>query len=155
MPANGQGGRWESILERARARTASRSGLLPPNVAAAVEQAFDTRDSLMKEPAASQAEVANLTNAIAMLAGEWADLFAALPIPCILTDPAGKVLHSNQAAALLLNVSTHHLKSRMLTYFAEECARFLAALNELPSADVVFPGAFPSGRVSAPRWTST
>lgn len=140
MPVNGR--RWDSILERARARIAARSRMLPPSVADVVEQTFDTCDALMKEVAACQAEIADLKKTLAGLAGEWAELFAAMPVPCILTDPAGTVLRSNHAAAVLLNVSSRHLESRLITHFIEDRARFIAALNELPSAGDRFSGSF-------------
>lgn len=142
MSLNEQGRRWESVVERSRARLAARSRTLPPNVADAVEQAFDTCDVLVKELAGRQAEVADLRKVLAGLAGEWGQLFAAMPLPCILTDPAGTVRQSNQAAAALLNVSSRHLEGRVMTYFIEDRARFLAALNELPHLGDRFSACF-------------
>jgi PAS domain-containing protein len=135
-------GRWVPVVARLRTRLTAGSRSLPPHVAETVAQALGTCDSLVMDLAAAQAEVDDLKRTLARRAGEWAQLFAAIPIPCILTDPAGTVLQSNQAAAGLLNVSSRHLERRVITYFVDERGRFLAALNELPSGGDRFSGSF-------------
>ena len=51
-----------------------------------------------------------------------------MPVACLLTDTQGVIRHANVAAALLLNVSSKALQTRLLTHFAIDREPLLALL---------------------------
>lgn len=130
--------RWTRELAQLRAR-AVRAGLdrnspQPLALSETLREALAMCVTLVQELDALKLDSERLSQQVEHSKAEWDYLFDAIPVPCLCTDAEGVILYANQPAALLLNVSTKRLVTRMLSHFVDDRSRFATALRTLPGA---------------------
>jgi PAS domain-containing protein len=124
---------WTRELGRLRVRAAKLRRR--PSGSAAYDDVFNAAlemcEGLLRELAGSRVASDALTRRLNEEANAFARLFDHLPVAAIKTDRTSLILTANREAALLLNMSTKHLISRVFLHFAEDRAGFVRLLSDL------------------------
>jgi PAS domain-containing protein len=126
--------RWTLELAdlRSRARKLKLNGV-PISVPASeiLEDALNICASLVQDLAGAHLAAKKLADEVRSEGAQWDYLFDQMTAPCISTDAQGRILSANRSAALFLNVSTKHLRERLLLHFAEDRDTFVGLLRRL------------------------
>jgi PAS domain-containing protein len=126
--------RWTLELAelRSRARKLKLNGVsISAPAGEILEDAFNICASLVRELAGARLAAKKLEDEVRSESAQWDYLFDQMTVPCISTDAQGRILNANRSAALFLNVSTKHLKERLLLHFAEDRDTFVGLLRRL------------------------
>lgn len=131
-------------LEEVRARVAKlhqradytlvhQQGLLP--------DAFEELHTAIEELRVAEEEIGAQNEALRLAQQRYQDLFEFAPDGYLVTAPGGTILDANQAAARLLGMDPHLLRSRTLSAFVapEDLATYSRHLKALREASLVLP----------------
>lgn len=127
--------RWTRILSTLRARRAKRPR---PDPAARepidelLDESLETCRGLLQDLAGTHLLCDQLRREVHAEAGNRQHLLDRMPVACIITDEASVIRNANQRAAELFNVSSRHLRGRMLLHFSADRAAFGSLLQHLP-----------------------
>lgn len=137
--------RWKPIVDRVKARLASKNGSMPRKLDAALDEAVATFDSLLQDIAGLELENRTQRSRIRAVEGDWDYLFRTVPIACVMTDTSGTILRGNDRAAVLLNTSARHLEKETtpLTYFAQDREAFFTILKTMATSRESVQGTLP------------
>ena len=129
--------RWTRIVSALRAR----SQKLRRSDAAAAQplndvlgETLETCGGLLQELAGAHLVAEQLRREVHTEGLNRQHLLEMMPIACVTTDEGSVIQNANQPAAELLNVSTKHLRGRLLLHFAADRAGFGHLLLNLPLA---------------------
>jgi PAS domain-containing protein len=95
-------------------------------------ESLDTCNRLLQELAGAQLVNDQLRREVHAEAGNRQHLIDQMPFACVATDEGSVIQNANQPAAELFNISTKHLRGRLLLHFSEDRAGFGHLLQNLP-----------------------
>jgi len=127
--------RWTHIVGQLRQRAAKLArgeSVQPSPHELLVDDLVATCTALLQELAGLDLQVQSSRAEAQYERGRAEYLFERMAAACVTTDESGRILVANQAAARLLNMSSRHLKDRLLLHFAQDRAVFTAVLQGLP-----------------------
>jgi PAS domain-containing protein len=121
---------WTLTVARLKTRAADARDL-PAKLRPLLEDALSTCDALLLHLGEAELEVERLKRRTSEQVAEYEHLFHEMPVACVVIDTAGRILHANAQAAVLLNVSARRLPERLLMHFIDEREAFQKLLDDL------------------------
>lgn len=130
--------RWTRILSTLRARGAKvRRADAAGGAAldALLEESLEACGGLLQDLAGAHLLCDQLRRELHTEAVNRQYLLEQMPMACLTTDESSVIQNANQPAAELFNISTKHLRGRMLLHFVADRGAFGHLLQNLPLAD--------------------
>lgn len=128
--------RWTRVLSALRARSlkvrrpdADAAGALD----AILAESLDVCDRMLQDLAVAHLACEELRHEVKAEAWNRQYLLDRMPVACVSTDEASVIQNANQPAAELFNMSTRHLRGRLLLHFSVDRPAFGRLLQTLPS----------------------
>jgi PAS domain-containing protein len=130
--------RWTRIVSGLRTRSAKLRR--PDSLAVApldnlLEESLEACTGLLQDLAGAELLADRLRRELHSEVVNRQYLLEQMPVACVTTDEASLIQNANQPAAELLNISTRHLRGRLLLHFSADRAAFGQLLQNLPLAD--------------------
>ena len=126
---------WTRLVTALRARSAKVRRAGPAAAApldALLEESLETCSGLLQDLAGAHLLSDRLRRELHAEAVNRQYLLDQMPLACVTTDESSVIQNANQPAAELFNISTKHLRGRLLLHFATDRAAFGHLLQNLP-----------------------
>jgi PAS domain-containing protein len=129
--------RWTRLIGALRTRRRRLHTAVPEAASAfaeLVDESLEACAGILQDLAGERLLCERLEEEVHAAALHRQYLLEQIPIACVSTDEQGVIEHANQLAAELLNVSSKHLRGRMLLHFSADRVTFGRLLHDLPVA---------------------
>jgi PAS domain-containing protein len=129
--------RWTRILSVLRARSVKLRRPIPAAGAPLeelLEESIEACGGLLQDLAGAHLLSDQLRRELHAEASNRQYLLEQFPLACVTTDEVSVIQNANQPAAELFNISTKHLRGRLLLHFSADRGAFGHLLQNLPVA---------------------